>query len=58
MISFIKIAFSNKRRNVKRFLTIWKKNFITVSIFKHFDSKIENIVEIDIFDKRLNEILF
>ena len=35
-----------------------KKVFITVSIFKHFDSKIENIVEIDVFDERLKEVLF
>ena len=35
-----------------------KKIFITVSIFKHFDSEIENIVEIDVFDKRLKKVLF
>ena len=35
-----------------------KKAFITVSIFKHFDSEVENIVEIDASDKRLKEILF
>ena len=34
-----------------------KKAFITVSIFKHFDSEVENIVEIDAFDERLKEIL-
>ena len=35
-----------------------KKIFIIVSILKHFDSKVENIVEIDVFDERLKEILF
>ena len=46
--------------NNKMLKNFWrfKKNFIIASIFKHFDLKIENIVKIDVFDKRLNEILF
>ena len=35
-----------------------KKTFITASIFKHFDSEVENIVEIDVFDERLKGVLF
>ena len=35
-----------------------KKTFITASILKHFDSEVENIVEIDVIDERLEEVLF
>ena len=35
-----------------------KKAFITASILKHFDSEVENIVEIDVSDERLERVLF
>ena len=35
-----------------------KKAFITASILKHFNSEVENIVETDVFDERLNEVFF
>ena len=34
-----------------------KKVFITISIFKHFDLNVKNIVKIDVFDERISEIL-
>ena len=43
---------------MSKFFDDLKKTFIIVSIFKHFDLKIENIVEIDVFDERLKKVLF
>ena len=34
-----------------------KKVFIIAFILKHFDSNVENVIEIDVFDERLKEML-